>query len=89
MTFVYTVGQAFTENKSLCDLYKEGYFYNYDGDKVTCKVGYTDNGKTFTASHIFISKQITENGTHIEAETIELARNRVFEVREFTIRMGV
>lgn len=89
MTYVYTVGQAFTERNSLCDLYKEGYYYDYNGEKVTCKVGYTDNGRTFTASHIFINKQITENGTHIEAETIDLAHNRIFEVREFTIRNGV
>lgn len=89
MTLVYTVGQTFTEKKSLCDLYKEGYFYDYNGEKVACKVGYTYNGRTFTASHIFVNKQITENGTHIEAETIDLARNRVFEVREFTIRKGM
>lgn len=85
MTYVYTVGQAFTEEKSLCDLYKEGYFYNYFGERVACKVGYTDNGRTFTASHIFIPKQITENGTHADAETIDLGQSKVFEVREFTV----
>lgn len=86
MKIIYTPSKAYTEKGGLCDLYKEGYYYDNEGDRVFVKVGYIGYNGVYHPSHLFIKEQITAIGNHVEAETIELGNNPFFEVSEFTIR---
>ncbi len=69
--FITTSELKATKN-GLVDFLADGYIVR-DGEKIPCQIGYTQFGEEEPeATHIFIKNGITENGTHYNAETIEL-----------------
>ena len=56
---------------ALVDYIANGYVYR-DGEKIPCKVGFTEFNAVVEATHIFVSDGITENGNHYYGVTIEL-----------------
>jgi len=59
----------------LVDYVADGYI-DRDGEKIPCLVGFTEFGfatdPETIVTHIFIKDGITADGTHYEAETIEV-----------------
>ena len=73
MTFrdskIIFTSDVYEEPKSLCNYYRDGYIIDRERGKVYLTVGFNYE---LEPSYIFIDKQITENGYHEYAETIEL-----------------
>jgi len=68
----YTITSKVTPVKNgLVDFIADGYI-NRDGERIPCKIGFTEFSDEPEVTHIFIKDGITENGTHYDAETIEL-----------------
>lgn len=71
MTNFTITGEKKAVKGGLVDFLADGYIER-DGEKIPCQIGFTEYNCVTEASHIFIKDGITENGTHYEAQTIEL-----------------
>ena len=70
------IGGLTPVKNGLVDCIGEGYIIRGD-EMIPCEIGYrvydmNENGCGVVPTHIFIQNGITENGTHYNAETIEL-----------------
>ena len=64
---LFTTSELKATKNGLVDFLADGYIVR-DGEKIPCQIGYTQFGEEGReATHIFI-----KNGTHYDAETIEL-----------------
>lgn len=71
MTNFTITGEKKATKGGLVDFLADGYIER-DGEKIPCQIGFTEFNGEAEATHIFIKSGITENGTHYEAQTIEL-----------------
>lgn len=71
MTNFTITGEKKAVKGGLVDYLAEGYIER-DGERIPCEIGLTDFNGEIEATHIFIKSGITENGTHYNAQTIEL-----------------
>lgn len=74
----YITGEIKPVKHGLVDYIAKGYLLR-DNEKIPCEVGYISYADDSSVigidrmkSHIFIKEGITDNGTHYNAETIEL-----------------
>ena len=74
----FVTGEIRPVKHGLVDYIANGYLLR-DGEKIPCEIGYISYhdddaviGIERMKSHIFIKNGITENGTHYDAQTIEL-----------------
>lgn len=68
---IKVTGKATQVKHGLVDYEAEGYIIK-DGERIPCRIGYTDFSFGVVATHLFIDDGITESGTHYYKETIEL-----------------
>ena len=72
---VYTTG-FIRESPALVDFIRGGYIEDEEAGRIFCKVGFIDKLDSYgnwtkKETHVYIPAQVTDNGTHVEAKTIE------------------